>query len=158
MAKIGRNDRCPCGSGKKYKHCCMARDQAAERERLAAERDPHAASLADPEARHDPRLCRACNEELETAVNVAFTQVDAGEFAEAEHTANEILARYPDLPDGYECLGQLHRVRGDNDQAVACYRQVIACARTEPYFYNAEFIDRFQNLIDQLEPRADAAD
>lgn len=22
MAKIGRNDPCPCGSGKKYKHCC----------------------------------------------------------------------------------------------------------------------------------------
>jgi len=22
MAKIGRNERCPCGSGKKYKHCC----------------------------------------------------------------------------------------------------------------------------------------
>jgi len=24
-AKIGRNDPCPCGSGKKYKHCCMNR-------------------------------------------------------------------------------------------------------------------------------------
>ena len=24
MAKVGRNDRCPCGSGKKYKHCCLA--------------------------------------------------------------------------------------------------------------------------------------
>ena len=21
-AKIGRNDKCPCGSGKKFKHCC----------------------------------------------------------------------------------------------------------------------------------------
>jgi len=29
MAKIGRNDPCACGSGKKYKKCCMARDQAA---------------------------------------------------------------------------------------------------------------------------------
>lgn len=24
FAKIGRNDPCPCGSGKKYKHCCQA--------------------------------------------------------------------------------------------------------------------------------------
>jgi hypothetical protein len=31
MAKIGRNDACPCGSGKKYKHCCLARDNAYER-------------------------------------------------------------------------------------------------------------------------------
>jgi preprotein translocase subunit SecA len=23
MGKIGRNDPCPCGSGKKYKNCCM---------------------------------------------------------------------------------------------------------------------------------------
>ena len=28
--KIGRNDSCPCGSGKKYKHCCLARDGEAE--------------------------------------------------------------------------------------------------------------------------------
>ena len=26
--KIGRNDPCPCGSGKKYKRCCMKEDQA----------------------------------------------------------------------------------------------------------------------------------
>ena len=24
--KIGRNDPCPCGSGKKYKHCCLGKD------------------------------------------------------------------------------------------------------------------------------------
>ena len=23
--KVGRNDPCPCGSGKKYKHCCIAK-------------------------------------------------------------------------------------------------------------------------------------
>ena len=26
-AKIGRNDPCPCGSGKKYKNCCMMKEQ-----------------------------------------------------------------------------------------------------------------------------------
>ena len=29
--KVGRNDPCPCGSGKKYKHCCMKKDQEAAR-------------------------------------------------------------------------------------------------------------------------------
>ena len=24
--KVGRNDPCPCGSGKKYKNCCMNKD------------------------------------------------------------------------------------------------------------------------------------
>lgn len=26
VLRVGRNDRCPCGSGKKYKHCCADRD------------------------------------------------------------------------------------------------------------------------------------
>jgi hypothetical protein len=29
--KIGRNDPCPCGSGKKYKKCCIALDEAASK-------------------------------------------------------------------------------------------------------------------------------
>ena len=29
--KIGPNDPCPCGSGKKYKKCCRDKDLAAER-------------------------------------------------------------------------------------------------------------------------------
>lgn len=24
-SKVGRNDKCPCGSGKKYKQCCEAK-------------------------------------------------------------------------------------------------------------------------------------
>ena len=24
-SNVGRNDKCPCGSGKKYKNCCMPR-------------------------------------------------------------------------------------------------------------------------------------
>ena len=26
--KIGRNDACPCGSGKKYKKCCLAHERS----------------------------------------------------------------------------------------------------------------------------------
>jgi hypothetical protein len=48
--KVGRNDPCPCGSGKKYKKCCLAKDEAAERqsarERAAAMRV--AAEIAAP--------------------------------------------------------------------------------------------------------------
>jgi hypothetical protein len=40
----GRNDPCPCGSGKKYKHCCLATTQAAvsvEPDVIAAQRKAH---------------------------------------------------------------------------------------------------------------------
>jgi uncharacterized protein YecA (UPF0149 family) len=29
MSKVRRNDRCLCGSGQKYKHCCMDKNPAA---------------------------------------------------------------------------------------------------------------------------------
>lgn len=36
--RVGRNEPCPCGSGRKYKHCCLAKDEAAAREaRVKAE-------------------------------------------------------------------------------------------------------------------------
>ena len=27
-AKVGRNEPCPCGSGKKYKKCCLLKEKA----------------------------------------------------------------------------------------------------------------------------------
>ncbi len=36
MGKIGRNQPCPCGSGKKYKHCCLTAQQI---ERQTVEQD-----------------------------------------------------------------------------------------------------------------------
>lgn len=35
--KIGRNDPCPCGSGRKYKKCCLAKDEIQAREKQLRE-------------------------------------------------------------------------------------------------------------------------
>jgi|GEM_PF-1817427 hypothetical protein len=50
MVKLGRNETCHCGSGKKYKKCCLSKDDGearvahaaaeAERKKTAAEREP----------------------------------------------------------------------------------------------------------------------
>ena len=45
MAKPGRNDPCPCGSGNKYKKCCLAKEEAVARDRFVeaqAQRDERA--------------------------------------------------------------------------------------------------------------------
>jgi len=156
MAKIGRNDLCPCGSGKKYKRCCMARDEAAAHEKFAAA--TAAAQAAAAAAQHDPHLCDDCNEPLDAAANAVLALIDAGKFDEAEQAAHDVLARFPAVHDGYECLGRLYQAKGDHRQAAECYRKVIAFAREEPHFYDPHFIDHFQDLIDRLETRATAAD
>jgi len=38
MPKVGRNDPCPCGSGKKYKHCHLPVEEAAQAEQLRLRR------------------------------------------------------------------------------------------------------------------------
>src|ERR1700691_2506387 len=40
MAKPGRNDPCPCGSGNKYKKCCLAKEEAVAREQLVKAQAP----------------------------------------------------------------------------------------------------------------------
>ena len=34
-SKPGRNDPCPCGRGRKYKHCCLAKAAAVDPGELA---------------------------------------------------------------------------------------------------------------------------
>lgn len=38
MARIGRNDPCPCGSGKKYKKCCLPKENQRRGQEMALER------------------------------------------------------------------------------------------------------------------------
>jgi hypothetical protein len=45
--RIGRNAPCPCGSGKKYKVCCLPRDREAENARYL-EHQAAASSEAAP--------------------------------------------------------------------------------------------------------------
>lgn len=48
--KTGRNDPCHCGSGEKYKKCCIHKDEAARSAELAAKAAEAAAQAAAREA------------------------------------------------------------------------------------------------------------
>ena len=48
---LGRNDACHCGSGRKYKRCCLDKDEAAaQAARARAEADAPAEAPPDPAA------------------------------------------------------------------------------------------------------------
>ncbi|HEX6973159.1 MAG TPA: SEC-C metal-binding domain-containing protein [Vicinamibacterales bacterium] len=52
-AHPGRNEPCHCGSGKKYKHCCIEKDAqaaVAARAKAAAKAPPATHDVAEPEA------------------------------------------------------------------------------------------------------------
>ena len=45
MARIGRNQPCPCGSGRKYKRCCLQKDNDDSAEARAAVQQYHRDAL-----------------------------------------------------------------------------------------------------------------
>jgi tetratricopeptide (TPR) repeat protein len=152
MAKIGRNDPCPCGSSKKYKKCCMASDEAAAR----------AARSAPPAAARRPSLASYFQEyderdELTEASNAVVDMVQAGNLDAAEQAAYDLLARFPDVHDGYDRLGMVCEARGDHRLAADYYRKAITVIRDHPDNYDPAFENVFQKLVDRLETQANAA-
>ena len=162
MAKPGRNDPCHCGSGNKYKRCCLPKEEAVERERLAeadAKRTEratvHRLHLREVRAAIVARLSGAedaDDDELTIASNAAADLVRAGKLDEAEQAARDLLARFPDVHDGWDRLGMVHEARGENQQAADCYRKVIELIREHPDDFDPDFENVFVKLIDRLDP------
>jgi tetratricopeptide (TPR) repeat protein len=132
MAKIGRNDPCPCGSGQKYKRCCLPRDEAA----AAAERA--AAPTRDDAAAMPPFEILSEDDGLDEASNVVIDLIDAGRLDEAEHAAQDLLARYPEVHDGLERVAMVAVARGDRARAAEYYRRAADFVHARPESYDAE--------------------
>ena len=164
MAKPGRNDPCHCGSGNKYKKCCLAKDEAAERDRLIDAQARRAERAAGPRlpvreltAAVAARLRMAEEEdayedELDAASNAVVQLVGAAKLDEAEAAARDLLVRFPDVHDGWDRLGMVHEARGDSRQAAECYRKVIDFIRQHPDDYDADMIEQFAKLVERLDP------
>jgi tetratricopeptide (TPR) repeat protein len=160
IAKPGRNDPCPCGSGAKYKKCCLAKEEALAREQHAkaeAERTAsHRLHVREMAAAIAARLADAADtdeDELTTASNAAADLVRAGKLDEAEHAARDLLVLFPEVHDGYDRLGMVYEARGENRQAADCYRKVIAFIKEHPDDYEPGFEDVFVKLVNRLDPQ-----
>jgi uncharacterized protein YecA (UPF0149 family) len=68
IPKLDRNDPCHCGSGKKYKKCHLAADNAAFSAELAA-KNAAAAEAARLEAEKDPEAAAEAEAALKAATN-----------------------------------------------------------------------------------------
>jgi tetratricopeptide (TPR) repeat protein len=129
MAKIGRNDPCPCGSGQKYKRCCLARDEAAAAERAAARAREVESAAAPFEILSD-------DDGLDQASNVVIDLIDAGRLDEAEQAAHDLLTRYPEVHDGLERVAMVAAARGDRARAAEYYRKAADFVHTHPESYD----------------------
>jgi tetratricopeptide (TPR) repeat protein len=143
MSKIGRNDPCPCGRGKKSKRCCLPQHEAAAAERAAAA--AHAAArLAPPAFAWD-------DDGLDEASNRVVDLVPAGQLDEAEQAARDLLVRYPDVHDGFERLAMVYEARGDHKPAAEYYRKALAFMRENADNYDPAAIDWMRAKAESME-------
>jgi tetratricopeptide (TPR) repeat protein len=96
-------------------------------------------------------------DELTEASNAVVDMVQAGRLDAAEQAAHHLLARFPDVHDGYDRLGMVCQARGDHRQAADYYRRAIKIIRDHPDTYDPGFEEVFQGLVDRLEAQANAA-
>jgi tetratricopeptide (TPR) repeat protein len=156
MAKTGRNDPCPCGSGNKYKRCCLEKDEAAA---SAATRPVNEAAVNEaPPVRMDDLVSAikkelAFNDDIDEASNAVVDLVHAGKLDEAEQAARDLLEHYPDVHDGYDRLGMVYEARGDKKQAAAYYRKIVEfVSARQPRGYDPQIGESFRRLADELDP------
>ena len=116
MAKIGRNAPCPCGSGKKYKKCCLL-----------------------------PKAGRGQKYGSSTKFVPVYTQLDQlsnsvvglikqNRLDEAEAVSRKLLTDYPDQVDGLNRLAMVYEARGENSKAADYYHKAADFAKSNPDF------------------------
>ncbi len=113
-----RNAPCPCGSGKKYKKCCLAQDQnAADQERRAfreaqqAHREAEQKKLEKYQA--EAKAFDEYIDALNTLSNRANDLTRSNQWDEAETCCRRLLERFPKEIDGHHRSYEYYKARGD---------------------------------------------
>jgi tetratricopeptide (TPR) repeat protein len=111
---VGRNDPCPCGSGKRYKHCHGVPGT-------------HETAVASANSVH------ASTQQRMTS---AVSSQQRGDTAAAEAIYRDVLAREPGHPVAQHYLGVIEYQRGALAMALPLLEASTAALREEPEFHN----------------------
>lgn len=136
MMKPGRNHPCPCGSGIKYKKCCLLRS---------------APSLGASPPSVSPARGKPADEGLDDLSNSVLDLVQARRFPEALAVCQHLLLRFPDVVDGLERSALVHAARGDHSTAADFYRKALAFVTDPSRCHEYEDADWYRQQLAEQE-------
>ncbi len=120
--KIGRNEPCPCGSGKKYKHCCLQKHEAAKKDR-------------DPEQAENLRAKEKEQEQLVKHIEKAFGLLGSRKYTEAIRLALNLISNYPNEDRLHDIVATCHVYAGEHEEAIKICRRRLEVARSEKDYF-----------------------
>ncbi len=116
MKTAGRNDPCPCGSGKKYKKCCLAADGRSP----TAPAGGILGSLAE---------LRASVQELDDLSNSVVALIEAEKWEEAEEACHQLRRDHPEQVDGILRMEDQASDRGPSSKQASTFYGVYTRLR-----------------------------
>ncbi len=114
MGVSGRNDACPCGSGKKYKKCCLGKADA---------------TMPKGDAQNSQL-------ELNEAIHSALVHQQAGRLQQATEIYQKVLQIQPKNPDALHLLGLIAHQAGQLKAALDLINQAIQISPYTPLYYS----------------------
>jgi tetratricopeptide (TPR) repeat protein len=133
MGKIGANEQCPCGSGRKYKKCCMGELS-------------HKSDFVDKASLQ--HLAQDIND-LESLSHSVPTLIKQGRLDDAETACKRLLDEYPEQHDYLHRYAELYAAKGNKTKAIEHYEKTIEYMKTHNGF-DADSISWVQDEIDKL--------
>ncbi len=122
LEKIGRNEPCPCGSGKKYKHCCLEKHEAARK-------------VKDTQQEENLRAKEKEQEQLIKQIEKAFGLLSSRQYAEAIRFALNLISNYPDEDRLHDIVATSHLYAGECEEAIEICRRRLEVARSEKAYF-----------------------
>ena len=124
MSKIGRNEPCPCGSGKKYKKCCLPASQPLKESSFIYT-------------------------DLDDLSNQVTDLIEKKKFAEAENVCRKLMEQYPGQIDGLHRYAELFEAKEQKRKAAEYYRKAADFAEQAEGFDHVS-IDFFRKKAEEL--------
>jgi protein O-GlcNAc transferase len=132
MSTPNRNDPCPCGSGKKYKKCCLGKDTAIHiNHRNALQHSPAGANESAVGFDGTATMPMYYGD-------LGNTLLQRGNFDAAIENYRRALSLKPDLAGVHSNLGVALQMQGKLDAAAEHYRQALS--------FNPDFAEAHNNL------------
>ncbi|MDE0382130.1 MAG: SEC-C metal-binding domain-containing protein [Rhodospirillales bacterium] len=135
MAKIGRNQPCTCGSGRKYKRCCWHRDRAAH---------VHTAPTTSPHGYHFAET------DLDRLSNSVVRLVDKGRLDEADAACEQLRTQYPEVHDWLMRKAMVCEARGETERAIEYLKRTLAWMDVHPENFGPESREPFREDIERI--------
>ena len=142
MSKISRNAPCPCGSGKKYKRCCLPLQEGTQA-KLPPAIQPIGVTAGGI----------AFDDEIDQLSNSVLDQIKEGKLHEAEALCRHLSKRYPDQVDGIERMAMVEQARGNYSRAAEYYLKAAAFIHGKPGF-DPESEHWYEDMAAQMDTKA----